>query len=104
MSEIRGHSMCLIRRMRLKSIMWLVLTGTLAAAWTANAAEQVLTEKLHHLRSGAVREWADFPEQAEAAELRLTFPSRTNGTEQTLRVRHRDIKQTWSVRINNREI
>lgn len=84
--------------------MLLALPFLLAIGRPGHAAEQVLTEKLHHLRSGTTREWADFPEQAEAAELRLTFPSRINATEQTLRVRHRDVKQTWSVRVNDREI
>lgn len=81
-----------------------VVSGLLAINQPASAGEQVLTDKLHHLRSGAVREWADFPEGAEGAELRLTFPSRASATEQTLRLRQRDIKQTWVVRINDREI
>src|SRR5205085_6044752 len=64
----------------------------------AGAGEQILTDKLHHLRSGTVREWADFPEEAEAKSLILKFQARTNATEQTLRLRQRDVKQTWSVR------
>ena len=64
----------------------------------------MLTARLHHLRSGPIREWADFPEQAEAAELRLTFTSTVNAGKRTLRVRHRDVKQTWKVRVNDREI
>jgi hypothetical protein len=87
-----------------KWITLLVLATLLAVDLPATAAELVLTEKFQHLRSGAVREWADFPEQAEAAELRVTFQSSTNATEQTLRLRQRDIKQTWVVRINDREI
>ncbi len=70
----------------------------------AGADERVLTAKMHHLRSGAIREWADFPEQAEAAELRLTFPARANAADQTLRLRHRDVKQTWKLRVNDRDI
>lgn len=68
------------------------------------AGEQVLTAKLHYLRSGTVREWADFPEKAESKDLRLTFSAMTNATEYTLRIRHRDVKQTWKVRVNDREI
>jgi hypothetical protein len=71
---------------------------------SAGAAGQVLTPKLHHLRSGVVREWADFPEEAEAAELRLSFKAKANPAEQALRLRHRDVKQTWKLRINDREI
>src|SRR5207248_1023379 len=48
--------------------------------------------------------WAEFPEQAEGPELRLAFPSRVNVAEQTLKLRHRDVKQTWKVRLNDREI
>lgn len=70
----------------------------------AEAVEQVLTRKFHHLRSGAVREWADFNEEAEAAQLRLTFKAQANLAEQTLRLRHRDVKQTWKVHLNNRDI
>ncbi|MGE5190952.1 MAG: CehA/McbA family metallohydrolase [Deltaproteobacteria bacterium] len=80
------------------------LPGLLCVVGAAAADERVLTAKLHHLRSGAVREWADFPEQAEAAELRLTFPAKANAAEQTLRLRHRDVKQTWKVRVNDREV
>ncbi|HTI49416.1 MAG TPA: hypothetical protein VL475_00640, partial [Planctomycetaceae bacterium] len=82
----------------------IVLVVMLAIPIRAGAAERVLTPKLHHLRSGAVREWADFPEQAEAAELRLSFAAKANPAEQTLRLRHRDVKQTWKLRINDREI
>lgn len=82
----------------------LVFLATLAGTIPTVAGEQVLTAKMHHLRSGSVREWTDFPEQAEGAELRLTFPSPANVAEQTLRLRHRDVKQTWKVRVNDREI
>ena len=87
-----------------RQILLLILPLLLFVVGPSQAAEQLLTDKMHHLRSGATREWADFPEQAEAAELRLTFPAKANPAEQTLRIRHRDIKQTWVVRINDREI
>jgi hypothetical protein len=68
------------------------------------AAERVLSARLHHLRSGNVREWADFPDEAEGAELRLTFVAESNSAEQTLRLRQRDVKQTWKLRLNDTEI
>src|SRR5262249_24529329 len=83
---------------------WVSLVIVIGVLRSAPAAELVLTPKLHHLRSGAVREWADFPEQAEAADLRLTFTARANPAEQTLRLRHRDVKQTWKLRVNDREL
>src|SRR5580704_6979388 len=75
---IVSPSMHLNKSLKCRWITLLVLPGILATERAACAAEQVVTEKLHHLRSGAVREWADFPEQAETAELRLTFQSRVN--------------------------
>ncbi len=83
---------------------FVILLELLLGGAPINAAEQVLTPKLHHLRSGAVREWADLPEEAEAKELRLTFPAKANATEHTLRLRHRDVKQTWKVYVNDHEI
>jgi len=80
----------------------LFLTGGLAS--DGISAELVLTDKLHHLRSGATREWADFPEQAEAASLILKFHGHPNATEQTLRLRHRDVKQTWRIVLNEQEV
>lgn len=71
---------------------------------SAGAGELVLTDRLHHLRSGVAREWADFPEQAEAASLILKFRGHPNATEQTLRLRHRDVKQTWRIVLNEQEI
>ena len=70
----------------------------------APAADLVLTGRMHHLRSGAEREWAEFPAQAEGAELVLAFQAQPNPSEYTLRLRHRDVKQTWRVLLNGREI
>jgi hypothetical protein len=81
-----------------------VVLHLLSIGPAADAAELVLTGKLHHLRSGEVREWADFPEQADATHLYLEFQARVNPTEQTLRLRHRDVKQTWKLLLNGREI
>jgi hypothetical protein len=59
---------------------------------------------MHHLRSGTEREWAEFPEQAEGTELVLAFQATPNQHEQTLRLRHRDLKQQWRVLLNGNEI
>ncbi|MBI3865429.1 MAG: CehA/McbA family metallohydrolase [Planctomycetia bacterium] len=85
-------------------ISFLAALALLIAVAPAAGAERVLTSKLHHVRSGATREWADFPAEAEAERLRIAFTAEPNAAEATLRIRHRDVKQTWSVRINDREI
>lgn len=69
----------------------------------------VVAEGMHHLRSGgdltgATREWASFPPQAEAGALVVTFDAHRNPREQVLRLRHRDLKELWTIRINDREI
>jgi hypothetical protein len=71
---------------------------------SAAAADLVITERMHHLRSGAEREWAEFPEQAEGTELVRAFQATPNHREHTLRLRHRDLKQLWRVLLNGTEI
>jgi hypothetical protein len=66
--------------------------------------EQVLTPRLHHLRADGPAEWADFPRQAEGPALRLRFRARPNSGEWTLRLRQQDVKQTWKVRLNGKEL
>lgn len=68
------------------------------------AVDLVLTDRLHHLRSGTTREWSDFPTQPEGPALVLPFQSSANPGERTLRLRHRDVKQAWRVRVNGREL
>jgi hypothetical protein len=71
---------------------------------SAPAAELVITGRIHHLRSAADREWAEFPKQAEGRELVLAFRAKPNDADQTLRLRHRDLKQPWRVLLNGTEI
>ena len=44
---------------------------TFLIAGPARCEPRVLDAKLHHLRVGPKREWADFPQTAEAANLAL---------------------------------
>jgi hypothetical protein len=74
----------------------------LVAEARLTAAERILDAKLHHLRVGNPREWNDFPEQAEAPSLTVRFQAEANSTEQTLRLRQQDVKQTWKVLLNGK--
>ena len=47
-----------------------LMSTAVASALPSLAAERVLDARMHHLRSGPEREWAEFPAVAEAAELR----------------------------------
>src|SRR5207247_369726 len=72
---------------------------------STGAAERSLDTRLHHLRSGGgEREWAEFPERAAGHQLEITFTAEPNAEEHTLRLRHRDLKQTWKLSLNDREL
>src|SRR5262249_9529271 len=66
--------------------------------------DQILDARLHHLRVAGPREWSDFPETPEGPKLTHTFKSRANAAEWTLRLRQQDVKQTWTVKLNGREL
>src|SRR5262245_6900569 len=73
------------------AVAWISLMG-----WSGTAgAERVVDSGWHHLRTGDQREWTEFPVDAEGDRLTLSFEAHPGPREQTLRVRHRDVKQTW---------
>jgi len=83
----------------------LVLVAAAAIGAPAAADERVLDAQMHHIRCGDVREWSEFPPQAEADELAVEFDSDTAvATETTLRIRHRDVKQTWQLELNGKPL
>jgi hypothetical protein len=86
--------------MRFASVLNAILILMPAQALSA----QPVDPTLHHLRFGPTREWDDFPEQPEAASLRLPFTARANATELTLRLRHRDLRHPWLVLLNGRQL
>jgi hypothetical protein len=82
----------------------LVLSVLLAAFPTVSGAERTLDDKLHHLRAGGEREWSSFPEQAEGSRLLIAFRAHPNDVEHSLRLRQQDVKQTWRVSLNQKEL
>jgi len=82
------------------ALLWLPLPATRAQA----ADLMVLTDRLHHLRQDGPREWSTFPERPEAASLEVKFSVQANAAEQTLVLRQQDVKQAWSVRLNDVEL
>ncbi len=79
------------------------LTG-LFASTSVEGAERVILAPLVHLRNVEPREWSSFSEHAESRHWEATFTSSDSFRPQTLRVRHRDVKQLWRVYLNNQEI
>jgi hypothetical protein len=71
---------------------------------SARADTLTLTDRMHHLRQSGTREWAEFPEQPEAASLATTFTVGKPAKNYCLRIRHQDIKERWRVRLNDRDL
>jgi hypothetical protein len=82
----------------------LLTLATLLGPPPAPAKTTVLDARLHHLRAGDEREWGDFPEKAEGPRLALRFASERNAGEWALRLRQQDVKQTWRVLLNDKEL
>jgi len=74
------------------------------SAVPVQAAERVLVPKLHHLRITPQREWDDFPAQAEATRLTCSFAAERNTREWCLHLRQQDVRQTWKVLLNTKEL
>ncbi|HEV8292914.1 MAG TPA: hypothetical protein VGP94_13360, partial [Tepidisphaeraceae bacterium] len=64
----------------------------------------MLDSKMHHLRSGQEMEWDEFAVTPEGKELVLKFTAAKNDSEQTLRLRQRDVKQAWIIRLNDKKL
>src|SRR5688500_9550930 len=88
----------------MRRLFFLSAAAALLAAAPAAAGPTVLDAGLHHLRAGATREWADFPADAEGPALTVKFRAARNAAEQTLRLRQQDVKQTWKVLLNGKEL
>ena len=58
----------------------------------------------HHLRNAGAQEWSEFPAQAEATRLVLSFSSEQNPSIKTLSLRQYDVKLDWKVRLNNQQL
>ncbi len=76
----------------------------LLAPVPAAAGPLVVDARLHHLRAGTQREWSDFPAESEGASLTIKFRAKANAGEQALRLRQQDVKQTWKVVLNGKEL
>src|SRR6516164_9127197 len=90
-------------QMRISSYL-LLFGGALLFADPAPATQRILTPRLHHLRLGPKPEWDDFPKQAEGPKLVLRFQAEANKGEQTLILRQQDVRQTWRVLLNGKEL
>lgn len=90
----------MIRSGRVSGLL-LAAAFVVAAAGPARAGDaRSIDSKTHHLRSGENREWEEFALRPDAAELVVRFNAAPNAAQYTLRLRQRDVKQSWRVRLN----
>jgi hypothetical protein len=89
--------------MNARSVFFLALIA-LSIPVTARARTIVLTDRLHHLRVTEAREWSDFPAKPESPRLARSFQATRNDAEWSLRLRQQDVKQTWKVLLNGKEL
>jgi hypothetical protein len=76
-----------------------------AIAGALHAGDIEIRTSPAHLRSGAAREWLEFPAEPLGQALAVTFAAEPNDREYTLRVRQRDVKNpAWNVRMNGRTL
>jgi hypothetical protein len=75
------------------------LASMLPAHVRAQSTRQLLPTKIN-LRSLESREWNEFPEHVPHSKLQLQFLEAAGG-EATLQIWHRDVKDSWNVRIND---
>ena len=87
-----------------KHMRLIFLSTALLVTSSLSAADVVLLSKMSHLRIDGAREWSDFPETPEADKLELKFQSKSNSKVYSLSIRQQDIKQSWRVSLNGKEL
>ena len=87
----------------LAAIAFLFLSVTTRCAEPASL--RVLDARQYYLSAAGSPEWEEFASRVpNGRQLDLNFQAIANETEQTLFIRQRDVKQTWDVRVNGRQV
>lgn len=75
-------------------------------AWTVQSRgqEQVLDADWKHFRNTGPREWSDFPPEPPPGEYVLRFPGAPNESEVTLSIRQYDVKLSWRITLNGKDL
>ena len=63
-----------------------------------------IESKMVHVRMEGPREWSTFDDEPEAHRIDRTFDAQHNSAACVLRLRHQDVKQTWSIELNGKSI
>jgi hypothetical protein len=89
---------------RRRAFLIIFLAAAIAASAGSSAADRVLESRLQTLRLGSEREWTEFPAGTLPAELSVEFDAEPQDRETTIRLRHRDVKQRWTVELNGKAL
>ncbi len=97
----------MVLRRRIFAACFTATWSTFCWATIANGEDQSLITvepSVVHLRNSEPREWASFPPQADAQQLNLEFEYRSKGTSGTLTLTQSDVKESWTVTLNNERL
>jgi len=76
-----------------------------ALIWgSAHAQRQVLDTKMHNLRLGSAREWADFPAHVRDSQLIIYFDVKDTVSSGSIELRQFEVKQIWEVLLNQTKV
>ena len=70
----------------------------------AEVVTSISEKTLKIVRSGSAREWAEFPADAQPTMFEHRFNSTSNTVPWTLSIRQQDVKETWTVSLNEKTL
>lgn len=68
------------------------------------ADQQVIDQRLQHLRIDGPREWSSFPQVPDSASYEQSFSANANTGEHTLELVQEDVKQDWRVSLGGQPL
>ena len=84
-------------------LLFLSVSMTLSLGVCAGG-EVVISDKMIHLRQAGPREWSTFAKTPDAKSLNVEFEVADLADEFTLKLRQRDIKQSWRIQMNGKKV
>jgi hypothetical protein len=94
------------------SLVALLIAGAAETPWNRlfrqpraeSRVQWQLEPAMRHLRNGSLPEWAEFAASTPDRELVVVFPASANRSDYTLELVQEDVKQEWSIAVNDRRI
>lgn len=99
-SKVKFATMKLLLRNKVKLIGLLILVISVQQAVSQTL---VLDPQMHHLRNGEQPEWSGFSKPHQQS-LKIVFDYTQNARELTLCLRQEDVRQSWFIRLNGKDL